>query len=265
MRLIIKDNSVQVGEYVSQLIKKRILDYLKQRKDNRPFVLGLPTGSSPLPVYKRLVEMHKAGEISFQDVVTFNMDEYVGLDRDHSFSYHYFMWTNFFNHIDIKKENVHILNGMAGDHVQECADYEAKIKSFGGIDLFLGGMGVDGHIAFNEPCSSLQSRTRIKTLTKDTIIVNSRFFENISQVPTQALTVGVGTIMDSKEVVLIVTGHSKAMALYKTIEEGVSHIWTASAIQMHQKAMIVCDEDATDELKVKTVKYFKEVESNLTY
>ncbi|EGC35591.1 hypothetical protein DICPUDRAFT_91998 [Dictyostelium purpureum] len=265
MRLIIKNNSSEVGEYVSQVIKKRILDYFKNRTDGRPFVLGLPTGSSPLPVYKKLIEMYQRKEISFENVVTFNMDEYCGLEAEHPFSYHYFMWENFFKHINIKKENVHILDGTAKDHEKECAQYEEEIQKAGGIDLFLGGMGVDGHIAFNEPCSSLSSRTRIKTLTRDTIIVNSRFFDNINQVPTRALTVGVGTIMDSREVVLIVTGHSKALALYKTIEEGVSHMWTASAIQMHKKAMIVCDDDATDELKVKTVKYFKEVETNSEY
>ncbi|KYQ99714.1 glucosamine-6-phosphate isomerase [Tieghemostelium lacteum] len=261
MRLVIKDNSEQAAEFISQLIKNRILEHQKQ-SSTRKFVMGLPTGSSPLPIYKRLIKMVKDGELSFKDIVTFNMDEYVGLDHDHPFSYHYFMWENFFKHIDIQKENVHILDGKASDHQLECKVYEEKILKFGGIDLFLGGMGVDGHIAFNEPGSSLASRTRLKTLTKDTIIVNSRFFENISQVPTQALTVGVGTVMDAREVVLIVTGHSKATALYKTIEEGVSHMWTASAIQYHKKAIIVCDEDATDELKVKTVKYFKQVEQD---
>eukprot|EP01132_Coremiostelium_polycephalum_P005136 gene5136-6396_t len=261
MRLVIKDNSKDVAEFISQHIKKRILDHQSNTTTNRrPFVLGLPTGSSPLPVYRRLIEMHKNGELSFKNIITFNMDEYVGLHDKHPFSYHYFMWENFFNHIDIDPKNVNILDGCCKDHELECRKYEEKILSVGGIDLFLGGVGVDGHIAFNEPGSSLTSRTRIKTLTKDTIIVNSRFFESIDQVPSQALTVGVGTIMDAKEVVIIVTGHSKAMALYKTVEEGVSHMWTASALQLHQKAIIVCDEDATDELKVKTVKYFKDVE-----
>ncbi|KAM9989453.1 hypothetical protein ACTFIY_005494 [Dictyostelium cf. discoideum] len=267
MRLIIKNDSSEAGEYISQVIKKRINDYFLNRKsgDNRPFVMGLPTGSSPLPIYKRLIEMNKNKEISFQEVVTFNMDEYVGLEFNHEFSYHYFMWENFFNHIDIKKENINILNGTTNNHENECQLYEEKIQSYGGIDLFLGGMGVDGHIAFNEPGSSLSSRTRIKTLTRDTIIANSRFFNNINQVPTQALTVGVGTIMDAREIILIVTGHSKAIALYRTIEEGVNHMWTASAIQMHKKSIIVCDEDATAELKVKTYKYFKQVESNSNY
>ena len=173
------------------------------------------------------------------------------------------MWDNFFSHIDIKKENVHILNGMAKDLEAECAAYEEAIKSYGGIKLFLGGVGVDGHIAFNEPGSSLSSRTRVKTLTQDTIIVNSRFFDgDISKVPTTALTVGVGTITDSEEVVILITGHNKALALAHAVEMGISQMWTVSSLQMHKKAVIVCDADATDELKMKTVKYFLEIESD---
>ena len=191
------------------------------------------------------------------------MDEYVGLDENHPQSYHRFMWDNFFSHIDIKKENVHILNGMATDLEAECAAYEEAIKSYGGIKLFLGGVGVDGHIAFNEPGSSLSSRTRVKTLTQDTIIVNSRFFDgDISKVPTTALTVGVGTITDSEEVVILITGHNKAQALAHAVERGISQMWTVSSLQMHKKAVLVCDEAATDELKVGTVKYFKDIEKN---
>ncbi len=142
----------------------------------KPFVLGLPTGSSPLPVYRELIKRHKAGKISFKNVITFNMDEYVGLEENHTESYHYFMFDNLFNHIDIPKENINILNGNAKNLEKECADYEKKIQAAGGIDLFLGGIGPDGHIAFNEPGSSLTSRTRIKTLRYDTILANSRFF-----------------------------------------------------------------------------------------
>ena len=172
------------------------------------------------------------------------------------------MWNNFFSHIDIKKENVNILNGNAADLEKECADFEAKIKSYGGIDLFMGGVGPDGHIAFNEPGSSLTSRTRIKTLTQDTIIANSRFFNNdVNLVPKTALTVGVGTICDAKEVMLIVNGHNKARALHHGVEESVSHMWTISALQMHPHAIIIADEDATAELKVATYKYFKDIES----
>ncbi|GAM26802.1 hypothetical protein SAMD00019534_099770, partial [Acytostelium subglobosum LB1] len=262
MRLVIKDNNDQVGEFIANYICSKINAFVPSEQ-KKYIVLGLPTGSSPLPVYKRLVALHKEGRLSFKNVVTFNMDEYVGLQPGHPFSYHHFMHENLFNHIDIVRDNIHILCGVAPDPVAECARYEQSIIDHGGIDLFLGGIGVDGHIAFNEPGSSLSSRTRLKTLTKDTIIVNSRFFERIDQVPTRALTVGVGTIMDAREVVLIITGHNKAMALYKTVEEGISHMWTASALQMHKKAMIVCDDASTDELKVKTVRYFKDVESGL--
>jgi len=256
MRLIIKDDSDAVGQYVAEYIRDRINKW--NPTTERPFVLGLPTGSSPLTTYKKLIEIHKKGELSFANVVTFNMDEYVNLAEDHPESYHAFMWNNFFKHIDINPANVHILNGNAKDLETECAQYEDAIKKAGGIELFLGGIGTDGHVAFNEPGSSLTSRTRIKTLAYDTIVANARFFNgDIKKVPKMALTVGVGTVMDAREVVIIITGTHKSFALYKAIEEGVNHMWTVSAIQGHPKAMIVCDEDATAELRVKTVKYFK--------
>lgn len=227
----------------------------------RPFVLGLPTGSSPEGVYKELVRRHKAGEVSFRHVITFNMDEYVGIPRDHPESYHSFMYEHFFSHVDVQPHNVNILNGNAKDLEAECIAYEEKIKRVGGIELFLGGIGPDGHIAFNEPGSSLQSRTRVKTLAYDTIIANSRFFGNdINQVPKMALTVGIQTILDAREVVIIITGAHKALALQKCIEEGVNHMWTLSSLQMHPAAMIVADHDATLELKVKTVQYFRSIE-----
>jgi glucosamine-6-phosphate deaminase len=171
------------------------------------------------------------------------------------------MGDNFFDYIDIPRDNIHILNGMAPDLVRECAAYEEAIASYGGLELFLGGMGADGHIAFNEPGSSLNSRTRVKTLTRDTKIANARFFGgDLSHVPSMALTVGVGTVMDSREVVIIVNGHHKARALRASIEEGVNHLWTLSCLQMHPRAVIICDEEATDELKVGTVRYFKDIE-----
>jgi glucosamine-6-phosphate deaminase len=190
------------------------------------------------------------------------MDEYVGLAEDHPESYHFFMWNHLFNHVNIKKENVNILNGNAPDLEKECALFEEKIKRVGGIDLFLGGIGPDGHIAFNEPGSSLSSRTRIKTLTYDTRLANSRFFDNdIDKVPKTALTVGVGTVMDAQELLIIIAGYNKARALQKVVEEGVNHMWTVSMLQLHQHGIIVCDEDATMELKVGTVRYFKDIEA----
>lgn len=201
-----------------------------------PFVLGLPTGSSPEKVYKHLVSAHKAGGISFRHVVTFNMDEYVGLRENHPQSYHTFMWSNFFSHVDIPPSQVNILNGNAADLGAECLSYEKKIKSYGGIELFLGGVGSDGHIAFNEPGSSLASRTRVKTLTCSTVRDNARFFEDdVSKVPTQALTVGVGTVLDAHEIVVIVTGQHKALAVQKCLEEGVNHMWTLTSLQLHRR------------------------------
>jgi len=195
MKLIIKENYDGMCAWAAQ----HIADAINNHKENRPFILGLPTGSSPLGVYKRLIEMNKQGLVSFKNVVTFNMDEYVGLPKEHDQSYWYFMHDNFFNHIDIPRENINILNGMADDLEAECQRYEDKIKSYGGIDLFLGGSGVDGHIAFNEPFTSLTSRTGVRALTQDTLIVNSRFFDNDpDKVPKTALSVGVGTVCDSK-------------------------------------------------------------------
>ncbi|GAL10405.1 glucosamine-6-phosphate deaminase [Vibrio astriarenae] len=172
------------------------------------------------------------------------------------------MYNNFFNHVDIQEENINLLDGLADDIDAHCAAYEEKIKSYGKINLFMGGVGIDGHIAFNEPGSSLQSRTRIKTLTEDTRIANSRFFDNdINQVPKFALTIGVATLLDAQEVMILSLGHNKAQALQMAIEGSINHMWTVTALQMHPKAIIVADEAAQQELKVKTVKYFSELEA----
>ena len=259
MRVIIKDTTLEVAQWAA----RHIVDQIKAKAavTNAPFVLGLPTGSTPLETYKELIRLHKAGEVSFKNVVTFNMDEYIGLDEKHPESYHSFMWTNFFSHIDIDPKNVHILNGNAEDLNAECEAYEAAIVEAGGIDLFMGGVGEDGHIAFNEPFSSLQSRTRIKTLTPDTIAVNSRFFGgDITKVPTQALTVGVATILSARKVMILATGPKKARALRHAIEGSYNHMWTLSALQTHPAGIIVCDDSAAEELKVSTYRYFKNIE-----
>lgn len=227
----------------------------------KPFVLGCPTGSSPIGMYKELARMCQEGKVSFANVVTFNMDEYCNLPEDHEQSYHTFMWTNFFSHIDIKPENVNFLDGNAPDFEAECKRYEEKIRSYGGVDLFMGGVGQDGHLAFNEPGSSLKSRTRMMKLTTDTIIANARFFGgDINQVPKTALTVGVGTVMDARTVLVLVNGHAKARALHHGVEAGISQMWTISALQFHPDAIIACDEAACDELKVGTYRYYKDVE-----
>lgn len=260
MRLVIEPNYDSLSRWAGNYVAARI--NAANPTAEHPFVLGCPTGSSPLGMYRRLIELYKEGKVSFRNVVTFNMDEYVGLPVDHPESYHSFMWNNFFSHIDIPAENVNILDGNAADLEAECARFEAKIKQYGSIDLFMGGVGPDGHIAFNEPGSSLTSRTRVKTLTQDTIIANSRFFEgNVDLVPKTALTVGVGTVMDARSVMLMVNGHNKARALHHGVEGGISQQWTISALQMHPKAIIVCDEDACAELKVGTYRYFKDIES----
>ncbi|KAI9741563.1 MAG: Glucosamine-6-phosphate isomerase 1 [Claussenomyces sp. TS43310] len=271
MRLIIREDPKSASSYIAQYIIDAADSIAEHGHEDRikhfaptpshPFVLGLPTGSSPIAIYKILVEKYKAGEISFENVVTFNMDEYIGIPREHPESYHTFMYKHFFSHVNVHPSNIHILNGNAPDLEAECVAYEAKIKARGGIDLFLGGIGPDGHIAFNEPGSSLASRTRVKTLAYDTIIANSRFFDNdLDKVPRMALTVGVQTVLEAREVVIIITGAHKALALQKCIEGGVNHMWTLSALQLHPHPMLVVDEDATLELQVKTVRYFKSIE-----
>lgn len=258
MRVIIQNNYDFVSRWAAHYVAQRIVEH----GADTPFVMGLPTGSTPLGLYRELIRLNAEGKVSFKNVITFNMDEYVGVPADDSRSYHYFMWDNLFSHIDIKRENVHILDGMAPDLEKECVRYEAEISRVGGIDLFVGGVGADGHIAFNEPGSSLSSRTRIKTLTRDTKISNSRFFDgDPEKVPSHALTVGVGTIMDAREVLIMISGIDKARALRHAVEFGVNHMWTLSCLQLHPKVILVCDDDATDELRVGTVRYFKEIEA----
>lgn len=261
MRLIIQPNYDSLSQWAANYVVSKI-NAAKPTAD-KPFVLGLPTGSSPLGMYKALIKHYQEKRVSFKHIVTFNMDEYVGLPKNHPQSYYTFMWDNFFNHIDIDAANVNILDGNATDLTAECAAYEAKMKAVGGVDLFLGGIGADGHIAFNEPGSSLASRTRIKTLTQDTIIANSRFFDNdVNKVPKTSVTVGVGTILDAKEVLIMVNGHNKARALAQVVEGSINQMWTITALQLHPKGIIVCDEAATDELKVGTYKYFKDIEKD---
>ena len=259
MRLIIEPNYETLSKWAASYIAARINN--AKPTAEKPFVLGLPTGSSPLGTYNELINLYMQKEVSFQNVITFNMDEYIGIPENHPQSYHSFMWDNFFSHIDIQAGNVNLLNGNADDPEAECAGYEARIKQAGGIDLFLGGVGADGHIAFNEPGSSLASRTRIKSLTTDTIHINSRFFDgDVNKVPKTALTVGVATVMDAKEVLIIVNGLNKARALQQAVEGSVNQLWTITALQMHPKAIIVCDEAACTELKVGTYHYFKDIE-----
>ena len=260
MKVIIRNNSKEGSIWAAHHIAEKIK--AKAAVTDKPFVLGLCTGSTPIETYAELARMVQAGELSFRNVISFNMDEYVGLPEEHPESYHSFMRTNLFSKIDEPEENIHILNGNAQDLDAECAAYEKAIVEAGGFDLFLGGIGEDGHIAFNEPFSPLTSRTRVVTLTEDTRIVNSRFFGgDMNLVPKQALSVGVATVTDSKEVVILAFGPKKARAIHDAVEGPYSHMCTVSALQHHQNGIIVADEASVGELKVNSYKYFKAVEA----
>ena len=259
MRFIALPDQSAVGRWVAHHIVECINAFNPVAE--RPFVLGLPTGSTPLPAYKELISLYKSGKISFANVVTFNMDEYVGLPADHPQSYRSFMHNHFFNHVDIPLANINLLDGNAENPEAECQRYEDKINNCGGIELFMGGVGQDGHIAFNEPGSSLSSRTRVKTLTAQTRQANARFFnQDINQVPKLALTVGVGTVLDARELMVLATGADKSRAVQATVEGSVNHMWTISAMQLHPKAMMVCDDLATLDLKLRTLRYFQDIE-----
>lgn len=260
MQVIIKSDYDEMSRAAAEHVIRRINE--SNPTPENPFVLGLPTGSSPIGMYQELVKAVKEQRVSFRNVITFNMDEYVGLPEEHPESYHSFMHRNFFDHIDIPAENIHILDGNATDLDEECRKYEEAIRECGGIDLFVGGIGPDGHLAFNEPFSSLQSRTRVKTLTKDTRIANARFFGgNPDNVPLHSLTVGVGTVMSAREVLILCNGHSKARALQAAVEGAVSQMWTVSTLQTHPNTLIICDDAACYELKVGTYRYFKQIEN----
>lgn len=259
MRLIIEKDYDQLSKWAAEHVIERINKF--NPTPDHKFVLGLPTGSSPIGMYRALAEACKEGRVSFKNVLTFNMDEYVGLPEEHPESYHSFMHKYLFDHIDEPAENIHILNGNAPDLKVECENYEKAIVEAGGIDLFLGGIGEDGHIAFNEPFSSLVSRTRVMTLTYDTRVVNSRFFDNdVNNVPKQALSVGVATVMGAKEVVILAFGSKKARAVKDSVEGPVTHYCTLSCLQMHPCGIVVCDDLAAGELKVNSYRYFKAVE-----
>lgn len=254
MRVIIKNTAEEASLWTAN----HIIDSINGKPDH--FVIGLCTGSTPIETYAEIIRQVKAGKVSFRNVVSFNMDEYVGLPLEHPESYHSFMAKYLFDHIDEPAGNIHIPDGLAPDLAAGCAAYEAEIVKAGGIDLFFGGIGEDGHIAFNEPFSSFASRTRAITLTEDTLRVNSRFFGyDMNKVPKQAISVGVGTINDAREVVILATGPRKARAVRDAIEGACSHCCTVSSLQMHPNAVIVLDEEAAGELKVNTYRYFKSI------
>lgn len=242
---------VYITKDYDELSKRAAAIVAQQIRQKPNSVLGLPTGSTPIGPYKELIRMHREEGLDFSKVTTFNMDEYYGLSPDHEQSYHYFMRQNLFNHINIDPRNVHIPNGRAEDVNAFCQWYEDEIRRRGGIDLQLAGIGSDGHIAFNEPGSSLGSRTRIKTLTQQTIEDNARFFEKPEDVPQYALTVGVGTVMEARKILFMANGEKKADIIAKFIEGPVTAEVTASVLQMHPWVTVILDKAAGSRLKRK--------------
>ncbi|NUM73309.1 glucosamine-6-phosphate deaminase [candidate division KSB1 bacterium] len=227
----------------------QIVAALLRKKPN--CVLGFATGSTPLGLYRELIRMHQREGLDFSKITTFNLDEYVGLPPEHDQSYHYFMWENLFKHINVDRRFVHIPMGMAQNIEAHCEWYEEQIEKAGGIDLQILGIGANGHIAFNEPGSSLGSRTRIKTLTGTTREANARFFKNPHEVPKYAITMGVGTIMDAKHVLLLANGAAKAEAIAATCEGPITAMWPATIVQMHRLATVLVDQAAAAKLKMK--------------
>lgn len=240
-----EDASRRAAELITAAVKK-----------NPKTVLGLATGSTPVLMYNEMAKAVKAKKVSYKQVKSWNLDEYVGLAGTHEQSYRYFMNKNLFEKIDIKLANTHVLNGLAKDFTKECAAYEAAIKKAGGIDIQVLGIGSDGHIAFNEPGTSLSSRTNVVYLTPSTIKDNARLFfkGNEDEVPTRALSMGVGTICEAKKIILLAFGKGKADAVKGMVEGGITQFCTASALQMHPDAWVFCDEEAASKLKLK--KYY---------
>ena len=233
---------------LSKLAAAEVAAVVREKPDA---VLGLATGSSPVGLYAELIRLHKEEGLDFSQVRTFNLDEYIGLPPEHEQSYRYFMNEKLFGHINIDKENTHLPDGMAEDVDAFCYEYESMIDASGGIDVQVLGIGSDGHIGFNEPGSSLASRTRIKTLTEQTIDDNARFFEKKEDVPIYAITMGVGTILDVERIVLVATGKNKAATVVEAFEGPVSCMCTASALQLHPDSIIFLDRDAASGLKMR--------------
>ncbi|HTI04768.1 MAG TPA: glucosamine-6-phosphate deaminase [Gemmatimonadales bacterium] len=214
-------------------------------------VLGMATGSTPLGLYQELVRLHKERQLDFSRCTTFNLDEYVGLNVTHPQSYHYFMHEHFFRHVNIQPQNINIPSGTTSNYPAFCQWYERRIAECGGIDVQILGIGTDGHIGFNEPTSSLSSRTRLKTLSEQTINDNARFFERREDVPVYAITMGVGTILEARKLILIASGKSKAKAIAQAVEGPVTSMVTASALQMHRDAIVVVDNEAASGLTMR--------------
>ena len=243
MQVLIREDYDRTSQEAAQMVVR-----IMNRKPNS--VLGLATGSTPLGLYQELVRLHHESSLDFSQTTTFNLDEYVGLGRDDPQSYHHFMHENLFKHINIAAQNIYIPSGTTDNYEAFCQWYENRIVECGGIDLQILGIGSDGHIAFNEPTSSLGSRTRIKTLAKQTIDDNARFFERPEDVPIYAITMGVGTILEARQIMLIATGENKADAIAAAIEGPVTSMITASALQLHNDVTVLLDRAAASKLKM---------------
>lgn len=253
MEVIITPNPTSAAETGARIIEK-----LLRTKPHA--VLGLATGSTPVGLYRELIRKHREEGLDFSKVTTFNLDEYVGLDPEHPASYHRFMHENLFSEVNVNPARIHIPNGLANDIPAFCAEYEAAIKTAGGIDLQVLGIGHDGHIGFNEPSSSLASRTRIKTLTEVTINANQRFFKSTETVPRHVITMGVGTIMEARTCLLLAFGEAKADAVAAMVEGPITASCPASILQMHPQAIVIADEGAAS--KLKRASYYRYVYGN---
>ena len=261
MRVIIKKDYEDVTDWAATYIAYRI--NRMRPTPEKPFVLGLPMGDTPKGMYKKLVELNRNGKLSFANIVIFCMNEFIGLEKNAPQSCRSYMNEYLLNHVDSKEKNIFILDGRTKNYEKECSNFELAIRQKGGIDLFVGGVGADGHIAFNEPFSSLNSFTRVKTLTTGTMQAKAKLFGNdITKVPHTVLTVGTGTVMNAKEVMILATGAAKAEATKAAIEGSVNHRWAVSALQMHRHGIYVCDEDAASKLERETIMYLKDIERN---
>lgn len=254
MRVVVLENADAVAQFAADFFVRQL-----KRKPNS--VLGLATGSTPLGTYRKLIEAYQAGRVSFKDVTTFNLDEYFGLAPTHEQSYRRFMRESLFDHIDIDHSRTHVPLGTADDVDAETNAYEAAIEKAGGIDVQLLGIGTDGHIAFNEPGSSFASRTRLKTLTRRTRQDNARFFGSIDLVPKLALTMGIGSILEARQLLLLACGEGKAEAIAKSVEGPIAAICPGSALQLHRQAIVVLDKGAAKGLA--QLEYYADCEMNL--
>jgi glucosamine-6-phosphate deaminase len=243
MEIIIQPDSQQASQMAARIVARLV-------REKPHAVLGFATGNTPLQLYRNLVAVHGDTGLDFSDVTSFNLDEYIGIPGAHPSSFHSYMWAHLFSHINLPKERVNIPDGMAGDILAACRKYEQAIRTAGGIDIQVLGLGTNGHIGFNEPTSSLSSRTRIKTLTDDSRLAAASGFGGQENVPTHVITMGLGTIMDAKMCLLLAFGKKKAAAVAKMVEGPVTAMVPGSVLQMHPRTVIILDKDAAEELKL---------------